>query len=151
MKFNVKRFSYEWSAPFGLELNGAGSVDDPYLIEIVETHHYDLNDHVVTLSDSLDYIKFNRISIRVLYLKNSANISISNAKVRNLILENCSKISIDNSIMTKRLRMSNVRQINISKCHIENLSALSGEQINIQDSKVRYISRKSKVKVQFQE
>lgn len=151
MKFNVKRFTYEWSAPFDFELNGSGTVDDPYLIEIVETHHYDIKEHNITLSNSLDYIKFNKINIRVLHLINSANISISNAKLRNLILENCSKISINNSIMTKRLRLSDATQINISNCQIENLSALSGDQILILDSNVKNISKNSKANIQFQE
>ena len=53
--------------------------------------------------------------------------------------------------MTKRLRLSDVTQINISNCQIENLSALSGDQILILDSNVKNISKNSKANVQFQE
>jgi hypothetical protein len=153
LKFNINRFAYGRQSKFDLDLSGSGTIDDPYLIEIIETFNEEnlTSEYDFTLSDSIEDIKFNRIKIRALYLKNSKNITISNAKLRNLILQNCSNISIGSSIMTKRLRMSDVTQINISKCQIYNLSAISGKKILIQDSDVKHISKNSKANMQFLE
>lgn len=140
--------------PCELQITGSGTIDNPYLIEIIEkwkNGKVRKGNRSITFLDNHDYIKFIKINTRKLILKNSVNITISNATIRNIKLENCSNVSIDNSIISHYLQLSDVKRINISKCQIEYLYALTGDQILILDSNVKNISKNSKANVQFQE
>jgi hypothetical protein len=134
---------------FGLELNGSDTKDDPFLITNEST--YDSGDYEITFSDTHNYCIFNKINLRSLNLKNSANITISDTNVLSIELENCNNILIKNSNIEGRLQLSKVREIRISKCKVRKLFAISGDQILFSNSSIMKISRKSKANILIQE
>ncbi len=127
---------------FKIEIIGAGTIEDPYLIST--KNKYPSEYYEIRIYNSNEYIFFNEISLKALYLRHCRNIVISRAIINYLGLGKCSTISIQNVYIKKQLRLDKVQQIKIADSKVNKLFAFSGDQISISNCDIKRISRKSK-------
>ncbi|MFX1489880.1 MAG: hypothetical protein ACFFBI_12070 [Promethearchaeota archaeon] len=134
---------------FNTKIIGAGTIDNPYLITTKNVYPYDY--YEIRISNSSDYIKFEGIFLKALYLDQCKNIQISKSRLNKLELGKCSKISIKDVSIYKNLKLENVQQIKIKNCRIKKLFAFTGDQILITNCEIKRISRKSKALIYIKE
>ncbi len=127
------------------ELNGAGTIDDPFLIS--NNHNINDGDLEYYIYDSSSYIKFNKILFKSLYLNLCENIIIVDAVLKNLTLNRCSKVLIQNAEVKKRLSIFDSHVIKFADCNINKMLGFSGDQILFSNCSVKRISKKTEASV----
>ncbi|MFX0021334.1 MAG: hypothetical protein ACFE9S_03345 [Candidatus Hermodarchaeota archaeon] len=148
MKIKISGGSYWFRTYFfelQFELNGSGTIDDPFLI--TNNQNIDDNDLEYSIYDSSAYIKFENILFESLNLTRCQNVIILDTELKNLNLNRCSKILIQNVEVKKNLSIFDSYVIKFADCNIHKMLGFSGDQILFSNCSIKRISRKTEASV----
>ena len=128
MRFKVScRVSNAGKWNLDLNIKGAGTIEDPYL---VTRGSYDDRDWFsITIADSDAFTEFRNQNLRALFLTNCNNIMISKSAFRKIVLIRCSNIILKEVEITKKLIIKSSSTIDLYNSGIKILDVIESEDV----------------------